>query len=338
MQMAISAAGSRLAEADELRQAMAAKRSQERMARLRQRSTTAWPPPGITGEVADRIWEKLSAFASYGFPESHSVSFAYLVYASSWLKRFYPAAFCAGLLDAQPMGFYSPHTLVQDARRHGVEARTPDLNASGAGATLEWGPPEFRAARRPHREPGPPAGPSPRASTGGRPRLAGPGARAARPAAGAGAARRRRGVGGAAVRLGLGLGAVGGRRLAGASWPSARPTAPTPTPTTWPGGCRGSPPPSSRPWPRRGRSPASGWTGAGRLWVAGAVAEVATDRLDGIVTGTRAPAAGHVRTRAGPGRPVGHRGQPEGHPTRFLRDALDDLGVVTADGLASWRR
>ncbi len=80
---------------------------------------------------------KLAAFANYGFPESHSVSFAYLVYASSWLKRYYPAAFCAALLDAQPMGFYSPHTLVQDARRHGVEVRTPDLNASAATATLE---------------------------------------------------------------------------------------------------------------------------------------------------------------------------------------------------------
>src|SRR5690606_30585366 len=84
------------------------------------------------------IWEKLAAFASYGFPESHSVSFAYLVYASAWLKRFYPAAFCAALLNAQPIGFYSPHTLVQDARRHGVEVRTPDLNASAATATLEW--------------------------------------------------------------------------------------------------------------------------------------------------------------------------------------------------------
>src|SRR5690606_19989162 len=91
----------------------------------------------VTGEVADRIWEQLAAFASYGFPESHSVSFAYLVYVSAWLKRYYPAAFCAGLLDAQPMGFYSPHTLVQDARRHGVEVRTPDVNASGVGATLE---------------------------------------------------------------------------------------------------------------------------------------------------------------------------------------------------------
>ena len=85
---------------------------------------------GITGEVADEIFVKMKAFANYGFPESHSVSFAYLVYASSWIKYHEPAAFCAALLNAQPMGFWSPHTLCQDARRHGVEVRTPDLNAS----------------------------------------------------------------------------------------------------------------------------------------------------------------------------------------------------------------
>src|SRR5205823_2500737 len=92
---------------------------------------------GITGAVADQIYEKLAAFANFGFPESHSVSFAYLVYSSAWIKRHYPAAFCASLLNAQPMGFYSPHTLVQDARRHGVEVRSPDVNASAATATLE---------------------------------------------------------------------------------------------------------------------------------------------------------------------------------------------------------
>ena len=98
------------------------------------------------------IWEKLAAFANYGFPESHSVCFAYLVYASSWLKRYYPAAFCAGLLNAQPMGFYSPHSLVQDARRHGVEVRTPDLNASAATATLEPPTPGGRPAAGPDLE------------------------------------------------------------------------------------------------------------------------------------------------------------------------------------------
>jgi error-prone DNA polymerase len=137
MQMAIDIAGFTPGEADQLRQAMGSKRSRERMERIRQRLYDGMAERGITGDVADQLWDKLSAFANYGFPESHSVSFAYLVYASSWLKRFYPAAFCAGLLNAQPMGFYSPHSLVQDARRHGVEVRTPDLNASDWRATLE---------------------------------------------------------------------------------------------------------------------------------------------------------------------------------------------------------
>jgi error-prone DNA polymerase len=137
MQMAIDVAGFTAAEADQLRQAMGSKRSQERMERLRARLYGGMGERGITGDVADRIWEKLAAFANFGFPESHSVSFAYLVYASSWIKLHHPAAFCAALLNAQPMGFYSPHTLVQDARRHGVDVRTPDLNRSLAGATLE---------------------------------------------------------------------------------------------------------------------------------------------------------------------------------------------------------
>ena len=137
MQMAMDVAGFSAAEADQLRQAMASKRSRERMEALRRRLYDGMAANQVVGEVADRIWEKLAAFASYGFPESHSVSFAYLVYASSWLKRYYPAAFCAALLNAQPMGFYSPHTLTQDARRHGVEVRTADLARSGATAILE---------------------------------------------------------------------------------------------------------------------------------------------------------------------------------------------------------
>ena len=132
MQMAIDVGGFSPGEADMLRQAMGSKRSRERMERLHQRFADGAAERGVPADVIEIIWEKLAAFASYGFPESHSVSFAYLVYASSWLKRWYPAAFCAALLDAQPMGFYAPHTLVQDARRHGVEVRTPDLNASAA--------------------------------------------------------------------------------------------------------------------------------------------------------------------------------------------------------------
>jgi error-prone DNA polymerase len=140
MQMAVDVAGFTAAEADQLRQAMGAKRSSERMERLRGRLYAGMAERGITGDVADRIYEKLAAFANFGFPESHSVSFAYLVYASAWLKLHHPAAFLAALLNAQPMGFWSPNTLVADARRHGVVVRGPDVNRSAAAATLEGGP------------------------------------------------------------------------------------------------------------------------------------------------------------------------------------------------------
>ncbi|MEV4139545.1 error-prone DNA polymerase [Dactylosporangium sp. NPDC049742] len=137
MQMAIDVAGFTPAESDELRRAMGSKRSMERMRRIRQRLYEGMARNGIAGPLADELFDKLSAFANYGFPESHAMSFAYLVYASAWLKRYHPAAFCAALLNAQPMGFYSPQSLVDDARRHGVTVRRPDVNLSDAHATLE---------------------------------------------------------------------------------------------------------------------------------------------------------------------------------------------------------
>ncbi len=136
MQLAIDVAGFDPAEADQLRRAMGSKRSVEKMEKMKGRLYSGMAERGITGELADDLFLKLSAFASYGFPESHAMSFAYLVYASSWLKRYHPAAFCAALLNAQPMGFYSPQSLVDDARRHGVEVRRPDINRSDAAATL----------------------------------------------------------------------------------------------------------------------------------------------------------------------------------------------------------
>jgi error-prone DNA polymerase len=137
MQMAIDVAGFTPSEADQLRQAMGSKRSRARMERLKARLFEGMAERGITGAVADEIFVKMAAFANYGFPESHSVSFSYLVYSSAWIKYHEPAAFCAALLNAQPMGFWSPHSLCQDARRHGVKVRSPDLNASTAAATLE---------------------------------------------------------------------------------------------------------------------------------------------------------------------------------------------------------
>jgi len=137
MQMAIDVAGFSAGDADRLRQAMGSKRSRERMEQLKERLFEGMRERGIADDIGELIWEKLAAFANYGFPESHSVSFSYLVYSSAWIKLRHPAAFCAALLNAQPMGFWSPHTIVGDARRHGVVVRTPDLNASAATSTLE---------------------------------------------------------------------------------------------------------------------------------------------------------------------------------------------------------
>jgi error-prone DNA polymerase len=137
MQLAVDVAGFSAGDADELRRAMGAKRSTARMERLRDRLFTGMAANGITGDLAKEIYQKLLAFANFGFPESHALSFAHLVYASAWFKLYHPAAFCAALLRAQPMGFYSPQSLVADARRHGVVVLNPDLNTSRTHPMLE---------------------------------------------------------------------------------------------------------------------------------------------------------------------------------------------------------
>jgi error-prone DNA polymerase len=137
MQIAIDCAGFSPSEADRLRQAMSSKRAPERIEELQSRLLDGMGERGIPLDVARDIYEKILAFSNYGFPESHAISFAYLVYASAWLKCYYPAAFTAALLRAQPMGFYSPASLISDARRHGVKVRGVDVNASGVLATLE---------------------------------------------------------------------------------------------------------------------------------------------------------------------------------------------------------
>ncbi|MDQ3405300.1 MAG: error-prone DNA polymerase [Actinomycetota bacterium] len=137
MQIAVDIADFTPAEADELRRAMGSKRSTHRMESLRERFYTGAAARGVSAEVAARVYEKLMAFANFGFPESHALSFGLLVFSSSWFKLYYPAAFCAALLRAQPMGFYSPQSLVADARRHGVTVLGPDINASLPHPTLE---------------------------------------------------------------------------------------------------------------------------------------------------------------------------------------------------------
>jgi error-prone DNA polymerase len=137
MQIAIDVAGFSPAESDELRQAMSAKRSGERMEKLRDRLFTGMAVRGVSEEVSEQVYAALAAFANFGFPESHSVAFAHLVYSTAWCKVHYPAAFTAGLLNAQPMGFWSPQSLVADAKRHGVVVRRPDVNTGRATASLE---------------------------------------------------------------------------------------------------------------------------------------------------------------------------------------------------------
>jgi len=137
MELARICAGFDGGQADRLRQAMTHKRSEKAMGKLQDDLYAGMAANGIVDAAADEIWEKLQGFAAFGFPESHSVSFAYIVYMSAWLRFHYPAEYLAGLLNAQPMGFYSPNSLVQDSQRHGVVVLGPDVNVSWHDCTIE---------------------------------------------------------------------------------------------------------------------------------------------------------------------------------------------------------
>ena len=137
MQMAIAIGDCTGDEADLLRRAMGSKRGIERIESLREKLYEGMARHGLSPEESDAIYLKIQSFANFGFAESHALSFAGLVYASSWLKLHYPAAFLAALLRNQPMGFYSPQSLVTDARRHGVTVLRPDIMHSLAQADLE---------------------------------------------------------------------------------------------------------------------------------------------------------------------------------------------------------
>jgi error-prone DNA polymerase len=137
MELARICAGFDGGQADRLRQAMTHKRSEKAMGKLQDDLYAGMAANGIVDAAADEIWEKLQGFASFGFPESHSVSFAYIVYMSAWLRFHFPAEYLAGLLNAQPMGFYSPNSLVQDSQRHGVMVLGPDVNVSWHDCTIE---------------------------------------------------------------------------------------------------------------------------------------------------------------------------------------------------------
>jgi error-prone DNA polymerase len=292
MQLAVDCAGFSAGEADQLRRAMGAKRSTEKMRRLRDRFYDGMRTRhGITGDVADRIYEKLEAFANFGFPESHSLSFASLVFYSSWFKLHHPAVFCAALLRAQPMGFYSPQTLVDDARRHGVEVRRPDINRSGAAATLETTP-----ASRLKSE----AGEPPHAW----------------------------GLRGPAVRQGLSsirtIGADLAERIEEDR--SARGPFRSMTDLARRTGC------SAANLEALATADAFAGFGLSRreaLWAAGAAAQDKPDRLPGTVTGAEAPMLPGMSEVDVLVADVWATGlSPDTHPARFIREELDRAGAL----------
>ncbi len=137
MQISMLAAGFTAGEADSLRRAMAAWRRKGGIEKYHEKIVSGMTQRGYTAEFAESTFQQIQGFSEYGFPESHSASFALLVYASCWLKRHAPAEFLAALLNAQPMGFYSASQLVQDAKRHGVEVRPVDVSCSDWDCTLE---------------------------------------------------------------------------------------------------------------------------------------------------------------------------------------------------------
>jgi error-prone DNA polymerase len=137
MRLAMVAAGFSPGEADQLRCAMAAWRRPAVIDEFRTRLINGMLAKGLTQQFAELVFTQIRGFGEYGFPESHAASFALLACVSAWLKCHYPAAFCVSLLNSQPMGFYAPAQLVRDAREHGVEVRSVDVNHSRWDCTLE---------------------------------------------------------------------------------------------------------------------------------------------------------------------------------------------------------
>ncbi len=137
MQLAVAAADYTPGEADQLRRDMAAWRQAGRIERHRERLISRMMEKGIAAEFAERVFEQIRGFGEYGFPESHAASFAIIAYVTAWLKCHYPAAYLCAMLNAQPMGFYSPATLVEDGKRHGVEIRAVDVRYSMWDCALE---------------------------------------------------------------------------------------------------------------------------------------------------------------------------------------------------------
>jgi error-prone DNA polymerase len=291
MQLAMDSAGFTPLEADKLRRAMGSKRSVKKMEEMRERLYSGMAANGIAGELADDLYVKLCAFANYGFPESHAISFAYLVYVSAWLKRYHPAAFCAALLNAQPMGFYSPQTLVDDARRHGVQVRRPDINLSDAAATLETTP----ETRMKSEEQEPPHA---------------------------------WGLGGPAVRQGLSSIRTVGDELARSIEQERRAHGPytSMTDLSRRTGCTSA---HLEALATADAFAGFGLSRREALWAAGAAAQDKPDRLPGTVTGTEAPMLPGMSEVDRLVADVWATGlSPDAHPAQFIRAELDRAGAL----------
>src|SRR5213075_1091820 len=139
LDVAVHLAGFSVGEAEGLRRAMSRKRSLAALEAWRERFVAGAIEKGVEEAKAHELYDKLVAFSGFGFPKSHAAAFGLLAYQSAWLRHHYSAEFLAALLNAQPMGFYPPATLVRDGQRRGVETRPPDVNISGAKCTVEEG-------------------------------------------------------------------------------------------------------------------------------------------------------------------------------------------------------
>ena len=130
IRLAMVAAGFSGGEADSLRRAITNWGKNSKLLTFENKLKTGMLNRGYSAEFADQLFNQIKGFGGYGFPESHSASFALLAYVSAWFKRHHPGAFYVGLLNSQPMGFYTPSQLIQDAERHGISALPVDVNAS----------------------------------------------------------------------------------------------------------------------------------------------------------------------------------------------------------------
>jgi error-prone DNA polymerase len=352
MQIAIDCAGFTPTEADKLRQAMSSKRAPERIEELRARLLEGMAARDIPEAVAEDIYTKILAFSSYGFPESHAISFAYLVYASAWLKCYYPAAFTAALLRAQPMGFYSPASLISDVRRHGVQVRGVDVNASDVLASLEGpqNPTNSLLNECPSAGPAADAG-RPGAGTPDGYRLAGPADHADLPGGGSPDGYRPAGGASGAGRPGAdppsGGQPVAGQPVIRLGLSDVRNLG-TDAAATIPAG---RPYRNLEDFARRTRLPAPalealatagafGCFGVGRreaLWAAGAAATIRAGQLPGTTPGLTAPLLPAMTAAEETFADLWATGTYGTHPVEHIRELLTERGVIGTDALKTAR-